>query len=286
MHDVRRSARLFDLSFLILPILLLFSLACGGSEPTPPPTLAPVDPSPEPPPEAGTATPPWSDTMTDPAQFLACKGNAYALCYYSGPLKAPAGTNQPVPPLPCKLGENGDFANCKCYAFEGGKTTNYVALPSILNPEVRKETLDACGEDGTGCLNMTNEASCTSSDQEGCSTAPVCDYLGNVADGVAQTLDPNATLVSTFSMMHSLRYPIGSTSCDGTYAGCMTAACGEPYTGPDGERFVDCACPTFTGTYQFGQTNPDLDCDLKLEHVWSAANVTFTPGTDSLASAQ
>lgn len=282
MYDVRHPARWVALFPVALSILALLSLACGGTEPTPPAPPEAAQASAAPPDDASDP-PPRSDTITAPTQFLVCKGNAYALCYYSGPLEPPTGTNELVPPLPCKLDDSGNFANCKCYALEGGKTTNYVSLPSILNPEVRQQTIETCHEDGTGCVNMINESDCTNPDQDGCATPPVCDTLGDVAHGTAQSLDPNATLISTFSMVNSRKYPISSTGCDGTYAGCMTAGCGDPYDGADGQRFVDCSCPTYTGVYQFGQNNPDLSCDLEDGHVWSAANVTFPMpvGSDS-----
>ena len=272
MYDVRCAARSVALFPVALLLIALLALACGSPEPTPPAPEPAETPSAPPP---SSDPPPRSDTVEHPTQFLACKGNAYALCYYSGPEKPPVGSAEPVPPLPCKLSGNGDFANCTCYALEDGKGSNYVSLPSILNPDVRQQTIDKCGETGESCVNIVNEASCTSPDQPGCATPPVCETLGNVENGTAQTLDPGATLISTFSLDYSDRYPIDSTGCDGQYAGCMTASCGEPYTGVDGVRFTDCTCPTYSGVYQFGQSNPNLSCDLENDHVWSAANVTF-----------
>ena len=236
--------------------------------------------------DSGDDPPPWSDTITHATQFLSCTGNPYALCYYSGPEDAPPNTNTPVPAMPCYLNEDGTVASCKCYAQEDGLTTNYVALPSILNDDIRRETEIACGSRGERCLNIISEnKSCADDpDADHCKTAPVCNYLGNVAAGTGQTFYPEGKLISTFSLVHSLRYPIGSTPCDAgiTYAGCMTADCGEVYA-ENGERFVDCACPTYSdGPFQFGQSNPALSCDPGGGTVWSAANVTieFPPSSD------
>jgi hypothetical protein len=216
--------------------------------------------------------PPHSDTFTTFTQFLVCSGNPYALCYYSGP-KDEAGTKEPVPSLPCTLRERGDFADCACYAIEDG-STNYVLVTSILNADVREETVNQCGEDGSGCLNMLNQRCCEqSSKTDGdCQPAPVCDYLGDLATKTGQSLYPKGTLISTFSFAHARDYPFGSTPCDsgGLYAGCMTAPCGEP----DSKGLVDCECPTYDGVYQIGQNSeiPSVTCDLALPNLWSAAN--------------
>ena len=277
MFDARRMTHPAGLLPVALSFLMLFAVACGAPDPAS--ETAPQEPAPESPPQdEASDPPPRSDTITALSQFLVCEGNPYALCYYSGPEGVPPDTTLPVPALPCELGDDGQVANCKCYALEHGEAVNYVALPSILNPEVLQATVDQCGEDGSGCLNMTNENDCASdSTADGCSPAPVCGYLGNVAAGTGQTLYPEGTLISTFSMVNSNRYPINSTDCSEEpylrYAGCMTAGCGEPYT-ENGESFVDCACPTFVGPFQFGQENDALDCDLGDSNVWSAANVT------------
>lgn len=241
--------------------------------------------------------PPRSDTITAVSQFLLCSGNPYALCYYSGPEHAPPKTRRSVPALPCELSADGTFATCKCYAFEDGTSTNFVALPSILNPEILSDNESACGKDGRLCLNMVNQKTCAADDEPEpcksdpslgscCKTAPVCGDLGQ-AGGAGQSFYPQASLLSTFSFQHAASYPIGSTDCSEAptplYAGCMTAPCGEPYGDP-GQRLVDCKCPTYEGPFQFGQTAPDVDgqtasraCTLKPGYVWSAANLE-TPG--------
>ena len=275
----RLTGRLASLMPLALLMLLLLSWACGSPEQVP---EAPADePAAEAPADDSSSDPPArSDTITAISQFLSCKGNPYALCYYSGPEDAPPNTVKPVPALPCTLGPDGHIANCKCYAQQDGLTVNYVALPSILDPDVREENETACGPNGRRCLNMLSEkTTCADNpDAEHCKPAPVCDDLGNVEAGTGQSFYPEGTLISTFSFVHSQRYPIHSTACDSgiTYAGCMTAGCGEPYT-EHGETFVDCACPTYDkGPFQFGQKNDALSCDLGGDNVWSAANLTVS----------
>jgi hypothetical protein len=263
----------------------LFAWAGCAPAPEPPaPEPAAVEP---PPPEP----PPRSDTITALSQFLACEGNPYALCYYSGPADAPAGTKVPVPALPCTLGEGGKVANCKCYAIDDPTSINFVALPSILDPKVREETETLCHEDGSGCINLTNMGDCAMSanpDPKTCKTPPVCRYLGDAVAGTNPTLYPDAALISTFSFKYSPRYPISSTDCSEQpylrYAGCMTAPCSAPYM-ENGKSYTDCRCPTFVGPFQFGQMQDALVCDLGGDNVWSAANVTATmptsgPGSD------
>ncbi len=281
-HRSHRSHR----SVALLPVtvsILMLSWACGTPDQTSEQTSS--EQASDPAPSETSDPPPRSDTITALTQFLSCNGNPYALCYYSGPEDAPPDTAYPVPALPCELDDSGLVANCTCYALQDGTSTNYVALPSILNPDIRQATETACHEDGSGCLNMYNEtrACADNPGAEECSPAPVCDTLGNVASGTGQTMYPESTLISTFSTVNSERYPINSTNCSDEpylrYAGCMTAGCGEPYTDPNGESLVDCSCPTYVGPFQFGQMNSALECDLGNTNVWSAANVTFSlPG--------
>ncbi len=256
----QRSARAAMLPIALLIVALVFVASDARCQPADPP--------------------PRSDTITAVSQFLACSGNPYALCYYSGPAAAPTGTKLPVPALPCTLGEGGKIANCTCYAIDDATSVNYVALPSILNPDIRQETEKACGKDGKRCLNMANAKRCAENpDSELCKTAPVCDYLGSVETGAPQTFYPRGTLISTFSFKNAARYPINSTDCSTEpylrYAGCMTAGCSKPYT-KNGQRLVDCACPTFVGPFQFGQQGASLSCDLGGANVWSAANTTMS----------
>jgi hypothetical protein len=227
--------------------------------------------------------PPDADAFDSATNFLACRGNGFALCYYSGP-----GVDQPTqpgtssPPLPCNPNLE-DTAACTCYALPSGMHDdeliwNYVEIGSILNEQVRHSTMELCHEDGSNCLNMKNqrgicrEVDGVIADAEECQMAPVCAALGNPAASVPQTLYPeldNAILISTFSFIYSDVHEFGSTDCteieNPTYAGCMTAPCREDENG-----LTTCECPVVEGPYQVGQTYPGLQCDIG-PHIWSAA---------------
>lgn len=227
--------------------------------------------------------PPRSDEFEAATNFLACRGNGYALCYYSGPSgQQPTRPGTSAPPLPCDpIGPAA--ADCTCYAlpggvYEGALTWNYVEVGSILNPAVRSETIAQCGEDGTDCLNMVSlHGSCRTPDgaiaeAEECQQAPVCSYLGNAAEGISQTLYPDredVELISTFSFAYSDVHRIGSHDCTATpyhqYAGCMTAPCTQDENG-----LTTCECPLFQGPYQVGQDYYALQCNIS-PNVWSAA---------------
>lgn len=237
----------------------------------------------------GRLPPPQSDSWVSGSQFLACKGNAYALCYYSGPEKAtPRVDGEAVPRMPCTLDpDSPDAADCSCYAVSGASAGtsplgvffqyNYVLMTGILNDQVREDTRQECGPLGDDCLNLHNLEICASKGYEGglCQEATVCSMLGNPLEKVRQTLypdRPDVDLISTFSFDHISEHSFGSTSCDsGLYAGCMTAPC----TGLEG-GLTTCECPTYTGKFQIGQ-QPDrlsdlgLGCDIS-PRVWSAAN--------------
>jgi len=240
--------------------------------------------------QAQDTPPPRSDTIDNIHNFLACKGNKFSLCYYSGPDKQ---ANQD--PMPCVVGAEGSKANCRCYAYENGKEWNFVSIGSILNPAVRAETQadNACGMEGEKCLNLGNMSKCKLlgkiGEEEGvCKSAPVCDYLGaGGEEPQAQTLYPDLPgdySISTFSFRHSIKYPIGSTPCsEGLYAGCMTAPCKlEEKINENKEKklYSTCECPTFDGEFQIGQTLSTDACNLytdsKGKHVWSAANVDLS----------
>ena len=223
--------------------------------------------------------PPRSDTITNLNNFLACKGNKFSLCYYSGP---DSQTGQPS--LPCDVQKAGVQADCKCYSYDDGKQWNYVAIDSILNPEVRSATETTCGETGADCINLETQFKCQLSGLTGkgnCQFAPVCETLGaGGAEPGPQTLYPKLPgdySISTFSFQHAESYPIGSTSCNaGVYAGCMTAPCQLDENGD----FSTCSCPTYYGEYQIGQTLNSNACDLQKtssgKHVWSAANLEIS----------
>jgi len=243
--------------------------------------------------------PPESDSWVAPTQFLACHGNAYALCYYSGPeVATPSHRYSDPPVMPCEVDpDNPGAAKCTCYAVEGEPVVpkrellglryrfNYVLLTSILNVKVLKDTRDECGPFGKDCLNLVNLDMCSEwqfrPDQ--CKQAEVCSMLGNAYTGAKQTLypdQPDVDLISTFSFAHISEHSFGSTACEaGLYAGCMTAPC----TGEDENGLTTCQCPTFTGPYQVGQRSPrlkelGLGCDIS-PNVWSAAN-HITPPTE------
>ena len=267
MFDSRRTARPTVPLPVVLSILVLVALPSAAQYPL---TYNP---------------PPRADYITDLSQFLVCKGNPYALCYYSGPAQAPNGN---VPALPCVKGDG--FATCTCYAVEDAPSINYVALWSILNPGVLRETVVACGVDGEHCLNMSNETGdCETNPKANpdCQTAPVCKYLGTIAseDGTptsTQILYDEGALISTFATMSATLYGVGTTSCDsGLYAGCMTAPCGPSYPLTlDGTEYTltDCECPTYRGDYQFGMPKSKIaDCPLPEPNIWSAANLSPCP---------
>ena len=227
--------------------------------------------------------PPPADAFDSATNFLACRGNGYALCYYSGPAaEQPTQPGTSSPPLPCNPNLD-DTATCTCYALPGGMhdgelTWNYVEIGSILNESVRHDTMELCHEDGSNCLNMKNQRDiCQDVDgviaeAEQCQMAPVCAALGNPAAGVPQTLYPEldtAVLISTFSFVYSDVHEFGSTDCtqieNPTYAGCMTAPCQEDENG-----LTTCDCPVVDGPYQVGQAYAELQCDIS-PNIWSAA---------------
>ena len=180
-----------------------------------------------------------------PSNMLACTGGDYALCYYAG-----------AEPSPCKTDPGKGVAYCECEKFTASAEEVYmVDINSILNTCVYIETIAKCGHDGSGC---------------GVDDAPVCDYIRN------NTLIPGADLISTFSTECVDDYQFGSTSCEGFYAGCMTAPCWEK---PDaeGNAQVICECPLYDGPYQFGRAGGECDAGSGL--VWSAANSVISTGS-------
>ncbi|MGH6845099.1 MAG: hypothetical protein ACRECU_10355, partial [Methylocella sp.] len=80
--------------------------------------------------------PAYRDTALGVSGFLPCTGQ-YALCFHSGPK-----------PLPCKLTDDGRFANCTCPVKTG---LNFVLITGILNAKVYQDTVNVCGPDGSGC---------------------------------------------------------------------------------------------------------------------------------------
>jgi hypothetical protein len=187
-------------------------------------------------------TPAYADIVQAPTQFLPCQGGPFALCYYSGPDGSPASEN-----LSCTVTPDGRFADCRCYEIPYG--AYFVLSTAILNYPIYLETLEACGEDGSGCL-ATN-------------SAPVCSYINE------NHFIPGAELISTFSFDCVPTDGLGSTSCSQSqspYAGCMTAPCQRT----DEPGIVECSCPLYDGPFEVGQD--DVSCELGDDRVWSAAH--------------
>lgn len=247
-------------------IFMAFTLLLGGSQ-----ALAQDD------------EPPRADEYQTRTDFLACRGNGYALCYYSGPSgEQPTKVGTTSPPLPCNPNISNTAA-CTCYAlpdgrYQGEQTWNYVEVGSILNETVRELTIARCGETGERCLNLYSlHHDCREPDgviaaRAECEQAPVCGFLGNPAEGVPQTLYPelgDAVLISTFSFAYRDVHELGTTDCtqleSASYAGCMTAPCRADENG-----LTSCECPVYQGPYQVGQSYPELQCTLDA-HIWSAA---------------
>jgi hypothetical protein len=211
-----------------------------------------------------------ADVVDGATNLLYCKDTPFALCFFSGP-PTPTGTNPAEnQPLPCVL--EGDTANCTCQAF---KQASYVDINGILNLGAYQETVQACGQDGSGCANLKNRQL-----QE----APVCKYVRQQSPNDPQaSLMPKADLISTFSpTAMEPNYQVGKSpaqgDCEGRYAGCMTAPCffpeGTKRPFSDGD-LITCKCPTFTGKYQVGQANQQCEIpssDGNNYYVWSAAN--------------
>jgi hypothetical protein len=206
--------------------------------------------------------------------MLYCNGGTYALCFFSGPPNATGSHPGSNNPLPCVL--HGDVANCTCQAYPSGPY--YVDINGILNRGAYLETVSACGPDGSGCQNISvcgknpNAAGCTA-----LKPAPVCASVKNQSpSNPAGSLMPKADLDSTFSFAMT-DYPLNPhpSDCSGLYAGCMTAPCffKKGHTTTTQGETVQCECPTYTGTYQVGETGQT--CSIPGSngntYVWSAA---------------
>jgi hypothetical protein len=223
--------------------------------------------------------------LTSP-NMLYCTGGAYALCFFSGP-PTPTGKNPDNPPLPCVLQDDGGFADCTCQVYTSGPY--FVDINGILNLGAYYETVQACGQDGSGCANIANCGA--SGTKPGCADqkqAPVCQYVQNQnPNDPAVSLMPKADLISTFSFAMNGDYETLPTPCEaGLYAGCMTAPCffpeGAKQPPSDGDP-IQCQCPTFNGVYQVGQ--PNRACTIPTvpgmggkTYVWSASNTVPSSG--------
>ena len=190
--------------------------------------------------------PAYRDTVESPDNFVACTGK-YALCFHSG-----------AEPFPCRLTPDGRFANCKCTVMEG---LNYVLVSAILNYQVYLDTISACGDDLSNCLEPD--------------TAPVCKAIRE------HRLIPGAQLISTFSpeiqgdfgklLSQDPESPPFKVCDKGPYAGCMTAPCRKTLSGD-----AECSCPVFYGPFQL--TGEDAQCTLPFPLVNSAS---YSPELDS-----
>jgi hypothetical protein len=217
----------------------------------------------------------WADVAERKENYLACRLDTtgpVALCYYSGVPGAPLFTPS------CTFSQAKNAAECQCYQISAGRPTganySYVLINSILNKNVYEDTVAACGQDGSGCLNATNPS------DPGKKQAPVCDAIRN------KTLFPRADLISDFSPILFDVKGVTSFQCPAQpganrYAGCMTAPCKR--TGKTdvttGLPLVRCTCPIYNGPNQVG--NPQIaaggfSCS-PTPHVWSSA---FSPFND------
>lgn len=194
--------------------------------------------------------PAYRDTVLSPSGYLPCTGQ-YALCFHSGPK-----------PLPCRLTDDGRFANCECPVKTG---LNFVLITAILNAKVYQDTINpnACGADGSGCTAHPNKA-------------PVC---GAIADG---KLIPGADVISTYSpsdqsdlveLFTQAPAKPKLTICPKLpYAGCITAPCKITKPG-----FAECSCPIFWGIFQL--IGAGAQCTLGDDLVNSAS---YDPARDVL----
>lgn len=216
--------------------------------------------------------------LTSP-NMLYCDGGTYALCFFSGPLEATGNSNTP---LPCTPREGEEVADCICQAYTSGPY--FIDINAILNLGAYSFTVSECGADGSRCANIENCGQDGSkSTCEDYKPATVCSWVaGQNPTDPSTSLIPGAQVISTFSFAMGTPppsdgpYTIGSTHCDGLYAGCMTAPCfAEPGTEITDEVLVRCECPTYDGTYQAGQLGmecPQQDSDPPPGWLWSASN--------------
>lgn len=222
-----------------------------------------------------------ADVVEGTTNLLYCKDTPFALCFFSGP-PTPTGKNPDNPSLPCVFDAKTGIANCTCQAY---RQASFVDINGILNLGAYQETVQACGQDGSGCANLSTCGKDGS--KSGCGQlqeAPVCKYVRQQNPNDPKvSLMPKADLISTFSLTAmEPNYQVGKSplkgDCEGQpYAGCMTAPCffpqGAKQPFSDGEQ-IQCHCPTFKGPYQVGQFKQQ--CDIPSSdgktYVWSAAN--------------
>ena len=242
--------------------------------------------------------PAYADIMVVPKgqktspNMLSCKPPgtsdfAYALCYYSGPAAptGPAGN----PALPCTLSADRKSASCVCYKItpaEDQGQAYQIDINAILDLNIYKSTVKACGHDGSLCAPTTS------------SPAPACDAVNG------GTMMPHDKIVSVFSLVKNSHYtskPVPeSTQCTaGLYAGCMTAPCVDSgMKTSNGQPLVTCKCPTYKGPFEIGQAG--MSCNANTipppagnaqtkpasVYVWSAAHTVYQDDNASRAPAK
>ncbi len=213
-----------------------------------------------------------ADIMVKSSNMMTCKpptsiNLAYALCFYSGPPTATGVNASTNPALPCVLSKDGKSANCTCLKLttaEHPVEPYIVDINAILNLDVYKSTVKACGHDGSKCGPETG------------TVPPACTAVNQ------GTMMPKGNLVSVFSLLKAKDYSgsatPGSTSCSTSakYAGCMTAPCVDTgKVSSTGQPVVECKCPIYTGPYQVGEAN--APCQLDKGYVWSAGYAVPKP---------
>lgn len=207
--------------------------------------------------------PAWAGGGQDPSYMLFCPDAIYANCHYSG-APYPTGTDPNNIALPCELQTGSTVAHCKCEVASG---PNWVNLTAIMNLGAYHETIAACGEDGSRCVNMNQ---CPTGQEVACYTgkiAPVCQYVAHQnPEDPSVSLIPGADLISTYGLTMSGRYQTTDTpTCSNiSSAGCMTAPC---YYTDANRDYAQCECPTtFQKTIQLNQAG--VACDLPAGYVW------------------
>ena len=194
--------------------------------------------------------PAYRDTAVGPSGFLPCTGQ-YALCFHSGPK-----------PLPCRLTDDGRFANCKCTVQTG---LNFVPITGILNSDVYQRYRQR-----VRCRwQRLHHASRQGSRLQG-------DRRRQADSGRGRNLHLSARAIK--SDLVELFTPAPAkpklTICPkAPYAGCMTAPCKITDSGPR----ANVSCPIFWGIFQL--TGAGARCTLGDDLVNSAS---YAPARDGL----
>jgi hypothetical protein len=196
--------------------------------------------------------PAYRDTVLESSELVPCDGK-YALCFKSGP-----------EPLPCKVTEDGRFANCTC-TLQSAR--NFVLITGILNHQVYLDAVATCRIDGSNCVGVPNKAPVYSAINQG-KLIPGADVISTYSPSVKSDLvmlHDNASKPKRTICPEHQEIPITVR-----YAGCMTASC--KITSP---TTAECSCPIFWGIFQL--VGADLACHLGDDLVWSAS---YDPARD------